>query len=52
VTVDAPGVLDLRQGRQIALTCDAERAAVVDGAGELVAIVVRAGPLWQPIKVF
>jgi tRNA pseudouridine55 synthase len=52
VAVDVPGVLDLRQGRQVALNCAAERAAVVDGAGELVAIVVRAGALWQPVKVF
>ena len=52
ITVDAPTVADLRQGRRVRLECEAERAALLDAAGALVAIAERVDDLWQPVKVF
>ncbi|HYF63503.1 MAG TPA: tRNA pseudouridine(55) synthase TruB [Herpetosiphonaceae bacterium] len=50
--VDDATLAALRQGRQFALDCAGDRAAVLDPAGDLAAIAVRDGALWQPIKVF
>ena len=52
ITVDAPTVADLRQGRRVRLECEAERAALLDAAGALVAIAERVDDGWQPVKVF
>lgn len=52
ITVDAPTVADLRQGRRVRLECEAERAALLDAAGALVAIAERIDDGWQPVKVF
>ncbi len=52
ITVDEAGIQLLRQGQRIPAAGPDERAAILDAAGELVAIVVRQAGQWQPTKVF
>ena len=46
--VDEPGIERILHGRTVASSVAGERAALVDPAGEIVAIATRAGDDWQP----